>query len=164
MLTADWLRSHCSTGSASSRLTAHFCASMISYRSHTLCFFTLLKLWFIYSYVHFYVLIYYYYYHAYGCSVYFLLLSIIQSSFYDSHATQSYDNVVCTQSPPTHSTCDVSDMQWQEVKGQQPVDIVGRSVNDTSILLISGIIFINLLNILIFARLTNHALPFIFDV
>ncbi len=38
----------------------------LSYRSHTLCFFTLLILTFIYIYVHFYVFIYYYYYHALG--------------------------------------------------------------------------------------------------
>ncbi len=38
----------------------------LSYLSHTLCFFTLLILWFGYIYVHFYVSIYYYYYHALG--------------------------------------------------------------------------------------------------
>ncbi len=34
-----------------------------TYRSHTLCVFILLILWFIYIYVHFYVFIYYYYYY-----------------------------------------------------------------------------------------------------
>ncbi len=38
----------------------------LSYRSVSLCFFTLLILKFIYIYVHFYVFIYYYYYHALG--------------------------------------------------------------------------------------------------
>ncbi len=38
----------------------------LSYRSYTLCFYTLLILRFIYIDVHFYVFIYYYYYHALG--------------------------------------------------------------------------------------------------
>ncbi len=38
----------------------------LSYRSYSLCFFTLLILIFIYIYVHYYVFIYYYYYHALG--------------------------------------------------------------------------------------------------
>ncbi len=55
------------------------------YNFHTQCSFTLLMLWFIYIYVHYYVSIYYYYYHPLGALKYILLVIIISSSFYANH-------------------------------------------------------------------------------
>ncbi len=56
----------------------------LSYRSYSLCFFTLLILKFIYIYVHYYVFILLLL-SCVGCSQYIILLSIIPSSFYANH-------------------------------------------------------------------------------
>ncbi len=59
----------------------------LSYRSHTLYYFTLLTLWFIYlcTFLCVYILLL----SCFGCSLYSILLNIIPSSFYTNHTTYS---------------------------------------------------------------------------